>query len=168
MCKKAGTRHTKYPTRQFPLAHRSSQPRSFHLVTHLTLCSLSFPDLFEMRCRKTRSTRAANANPISENNFSQRRILARGFSRLRTLTGSCCGTSPPNYHRSFRSRVLFVVLYSPSSSASILSPVLPCSVSVVPAHFLRTTFKPRSFLAIKECPRSFAVTYDRAGNNDKR
>lgn len=118
-----------------------------------------------LRCTAAkRVARAANANPISENNFSRGRILARLF-KTSDLTGSCCGTPPDcTTLLLFLRRPLFSIL----SAASISPPPHPCSVSVVPAHFLRTAFKPRSFLAIKECPRSFAVTYGCAGNNDKR
>lgn len=110
-----------------------------------------------LRCtggRKARSTRAANANPISENNFSRGRILARLF-KTSDLTPARAAAHPLR-------RPLYSVLLPRRQ------PPLSCSAPVVPAHFLRATFKPRSFLAIKECPRSFAVTYGRAGNNDKR
>jgi len=51
-----------------------------------------------LRCTAAkRVARAANANPISENNFSRGRILARLF-KTSDLTDSCCGT--PRLHHS--------------------------------------------------------------------
>lgn len=137
--------------------------------------SVSHTDSFEMHCPQSAVARAANANPISENNFSRRRILARLFKKTLDLTlprppkALALALRHPNrtpFHPSS------LRLCRPLFYAAGIPPPLPtcsCSATVVPAHFLRTTFKTAlSFLAIKECPRSFAVTYGRAGNNDKR
>jgi hypothetical protein len=115
-----------------------------------------------MHCRKARSTRGQCESNIGKQFFSGKNFSAafQDFGPYRLALRH------PN-------RPPVPLPLSPSSLPFILRrrrPGRPCSspASVVPAHFLRTTFKPRSFLAIKECPRSFAVTYGRAGNNDKR
>lgn len=135
--------------RQFPFAPRPPPPppplaqrrvASSHSVRVLSSTHL--------KCAAAkRVARAANANPISENNFSRGRILARLFKTFGPYWFVLCGTPS---HLPLLRQPLFSILLA----ASVLP--LSCSASVVPAHFLRTTFKPRSFLAIKECPRSFA------------
>lgn len=85
--------------------------------------AFSLSDSFEMhyRPRKARSTRAANANPISENNFSRERILARLF-KTSDFTGSCCGVA----HTS-------ATLYSPRPpSRRRYPPLLFCSCRAGP------------------------------------
>lgn len=97
-CKKAeetrgsGVRGT---ARQFPFApHRALACRVVSVGLSRLRRAFSPSDSFEMHCRlrKARSTRAANANPISENNFSRGRILARLF-KTSDFTGSCCGAA---------------------------------------------------------------------------
>lgn len=86
LCKKAG-RGTQGPTRQFPFA---PWPRSCLVTLGAVLCQS------HLRCTAAkRVARAVNANPISENNFSRGRILARLF-KTSDLTGSCYGTPPPS------------------------------------------------------------------------
>lgn len=104
-------------------------------------------DSFEMRCRKARSTRGQCESNIGKQFFSGKNFSA-AFQDFRTLLVRAVW-HPPSHLPLLRQPLFSILL-----AASVLP--LSCSASVVPAHFLRTTFKPRSFLAIKECPRSFA------------
>lgn len=106
-----------------------------------------------LRC--TAAKRGTNVNPISENNFSPGRILARLFkpsdlpqwlSRPAATLSSLPVRFPPSPRR------VLIFLFPACRSIFSIPPLL----------------KPRSFLLVKECPRSFDVTYDFAGNNDKR
>lgn len=96
----------------FPLSLSFSRPLSSS-PTHL-------------RCTAAkRVARAANANPISENNFSRRRILARLF-KTSDLTGSCCGTRTPCAPQSHPPSPPLIALYSPSfPPVCTLSPLTP-------------------------------------------
>jgi len=135
--------------------------RSHRCRCHFTsshLASRFLPDSFQMHCRKARRTRGQCESNIGKQFFSEKNFSAAfqdfGSYRLALLHPFRAASTLLTLRRT-----LFSILSSIPRSYS---------GSVVPAHFLRITFKPRSFLAIKECPRSFAVTYGRAGNNDKR
>lgn len=157
LCKKAG-----YGTRDRcdNFRSRRGRRRSCHFASSHSTRSLF--DSFEMHCRKTRSTRGQCESNIGKQFFSEKNFSAafQDFGPY-WLVLRHPRTAPPFFPS-------FADLYSLSSLPPACPPSRSCSASVVPAHFLRTTFKPRSFLAIKECPRSFAVTYGCAGNNDKR
>lgn len=131
--------------------------RSHRCRCHFTSSHLAsrFPsDSFQMHCRKARRTRGQCESNIGKQFFSGKNFSAafQDFGSYRL------GLLYP-----FRAASTLLTL-----RCTLFSIPRSYSASVVPAHFLRITFKPRSFLAIKECPRSFAVTYGRAGNNDKR
>lgn len=107
----------------------------------------SLSDSFEMHCRKARSTRGQCESNIGKQFFSGKNFSAafQDFGPYWLVLWHPRTTAPPP--SSLPSpNLLFSILFAASIPRS-------CSASVVPAHFLRTTFKPRSFLAIKECPR---------------
>lgn len=139
--------------RQFPFAPRPPPPPPPPPLASRRVASSrsarSLFDSFEMRCRKARSTRGQCESNIGKQFFSGKNFSA-AFQDFRTLLVRAVWHPPPS---SLPSPAF--IFYPPRRQHSPPSP-LSCSASVVPAHFLRTTFKPRSFLAIKECPRSFA------------